>query len=131
MADAAFTSRGLFCVCDMMFSVNVAGLVRKHGPVNCRRTGSNKLPKLPEQPLATPYSHATTDPAGEEPMSEPHAISHNNTSYPLSVQSRCSNGFPGHAAEKLASILNVVVNDNDHASWLRLLCFSSLYIPQR
>ena len=35
--------------------------------------------------------------------------------------------------EKLASILNIVVNDNNHASWLRLLCFSSscLHIPQK
>ena len=40
---------------------------------------------------------------------------------------------PPHTAEKLASILNVVVNDNDHACWLRLLRFSSscLHIPQR
>ena len=50
-----------------MFSVTAAGLVCKHGPVNCRCAGSNKLPKLLEQPLATPHSHATTDPAGKEP----------------------------------------------------------------
>ena len=106
MADAAFASRGLCSVCDLMFSVTAALLVRKHGPVNCRCAASNMLPKLPEQPLATPHSHAMTDPAGEKPMSDPHAVVQDSSQHYL-LPSKCSvqmlkwipSGSRGHAGK--------------------------------
>ena len=133
-------SRAICSVCLRSFSVTSTGLVRAHGPLSCRCSGSNQPPAPARRPGASP---AATAPRGDDaqlspPVSAPTVPSNSESSPPFSFRpSKILKRIPRASREqclsKLATILEGVVTSNSLASWERLIKFPArcLRIPSR
>ena len=133
----------LCAVCRRPISLTAAGLVRLHGPVASRCPGSRCPPTLSQVPPRIPPSSSARSPGlqgvdSSQPSTQPPQPP---LEAPPPLPPRCSvkiikripRASRGLAGAKLASILERVVRDNDHASWDHLLRFGSrcLRVPAR
>ena len=127
-SSSALPSSAACAVCRCTIAVTVAGVVRVHGPVTMRCPGSHGPPTTTEAIASSSVSRGLQC---DDPVTRP--------SQPLSVSSfplpprcvfrvikRIPRASRALAGSKLASILDAVTKDNDHASWNRLLRFCSL-----
>ena len=122
-------------VCRRTIAVTAAGLLRQHGPVSARCPGSRQPPAAPidvsSQPATdSPPSYSASS-GHEANFDDEAATPHTPYSLPLPPKAlgRILKCLPmasrDLAGKKFAAILDAVVSRNDHASWDRLLRFSS------
>ena len=129
-------------VCDRTMPVTKAGVVRVHGPLGNRCTGSGMPSSLSASintspPPALPSSAAIQMPPVPR-GSSPSSLSESllplfRATSSARVLKRIPRASRHLAATKLAAILDVVTEKNDATSWDRLLRFSSrcLTLPKR
>ena len=126
-------SRAICSVCGRSMPVTKAGLLRVHGPLGNRCTGSGMLIVSPSSSItatSAPVSVGSTTSTGV--TSDVTTV---NSFRPTSVRivKRIPRASRHLAATKLASILMDVTTENDVESWIRLFNFSSrcLAVPRR
>jgi len=112
-------------VCHRQIAVTAAGWIRQHGPVSARCQGSRQPPALSVQ---SDHLSSAASPILAE-VSAPDSAALSSLSLPPRPTVKILKYLPKasreSAGKKLASILGGVVSKNDHASWTRLLRFSS------
>ena len=145
----AHTLRATCAVCERSMPVTRAGVFRIHGPCNNRCEGSGMLPSAP-----LPVASSTQSSSAPTVAASPASRVTESSRVPSAANSRQPAGHPvflppsssgvkilkripkasrEQCGRKLATILNVVVDKNDHASWDRLLrfCARCLRAPRR
>ena len=134
-SSSALPSSAACAVCRRTISVTAAGVVRVHGPVTLRCPGSRRLPTTTEALASSSVSRGLQH---DEPVTHP-SQPLLDASFPLPprcefrVIKRIPRASRALAGSKLASILDAVTRENDHASWNRLLRFCSrcFKVPSR
>ena len=140
--DQRSALRALCVVCGRTMPVTKVGVVRVHGPLVNRCTGSGMPPSLSASINTSPPPALPSSAAGRmSPVprtSSPSSLSELllplfRASSSARVLKRIPRASRHLAATKLAAILDVVVEKNDATSWNRLLRFSSrcLTLPKR
>ena len=134
-SSSALPSSPACAVCRRTIAVTAVGVVRVHGPVTMRCPGSHRPPTTSEAIASSSVSRGLQR---DDPVTHP--------SQPLSVSSfplpprcvfrvikRIPRASRSLAGSNLASILDAVTRENDHASWNRLLRFCSwcFKVPSR
>ena len=120
-----------YSVCRRTIAVTAAGLLRLHGPVSARCPGSRQPPAAPVDQSANSSPSYLASSGHEVNFDVEAAAPHAPHSLPLPPRPpvRILKCLPKASRElagkKLAAILDAVVSRNDHASWDRLLRFSS------
>ena len=123
-------------VCGRLISVTAAGLIRQHGPLRSRCPGSHQQPgPSPGSRVSPSLSQQPHTPEGLRAASLPssristHATDTRQCPLPLKCSAKILKRIPRasreQAASKLARILDAIVSKGDHASWDRLLRFST------
>ena len=128
MASGDLSSNASCSVCCRVISLTTAGVLRLHGPVASRCSGSRRPPSFHPAPASPP------------PASRPHCRPEIGSSgqpalllseaplppkCPVGIIKRIPRASRELAGVKLATILEAVSRDNDHAAWDRLLRFCS------
>ena len=128
-------SRADCAICLRSCSVTSVGLIRAHGPVASRCSGSHQ-PAVPAVPIGS--DTAASDPV----LSTSNPLLNTTSSDPTPIQisvpqvkiiKRIPRASREQALSKLANILEGVVNNNSPSSWERLFLFSTrcLRVPSR
>ena len=118
-------SSGLCSVCRRSIAVTSAGLVSQHGPVSSRCPWSQQPPAMGATTSNSPASdQQPLSPGGAsvEDLEPCQSLPPRSTVKFLKCLPRASRKPAG---KKLATFLDGVVSRNDHASWERLLLFST------
>ena len=130
MAGSVSGSAFLPCaVCCRLISVTAAGLIRQHGPLRNRCPGSRQQPgpgsqsgvssSLSQQPHGAVGMHAASSSSSQIPTVTQHCPLPLKCS--VKILKRIPRASREQAASKLATILDAIVSNGDHASWCRLL----------
>ena len=129
-------SRSPCSVCLRSVAVTSAGLIRQHGPVQARCSGSHQ-PSASSSLILPPFVPPialTVEVPSPAPSATQAALPAAAFSRPTAkILRRIHKASRLLAGRKLTSLLEVVVFGNDHTSWKRLFHFSShcLTLPQR
>ena len=127
MASGDLSSNESCSVCRRTISLTTAGVLRLHGPVASRCPGSRRPPSIhpasasppPASRPCLPEIGSSGQPAlllSEAPLPP---------KCPVGIIKRIPRASREPAGVKLATILEAVSRDNDHAAWDRLLRFCS------
>ena len=128
-ADASTPNLPSCSVCLRTIAITAGGLIRQHGPVSSRCPGSRRPPVSPFPAVPQPLQRPSTALRDQEPEEAEDPSS--SPSFPLphcsvgKILKRLPKASRGEAGKKFATILDAVVSKNDHASWVRLLYFST------
>ena len=126
-------SRAICSVCGRSMPVTKAGLLRVHGPLGNRCTGSGMLIVSPSSSITA--TSATVSVGSTTSTGVTSDVTTVNSFRPTSVRivKRIPRASRHLTATKLASILMGVTTENDVESWIRLFNFSSrcLAVPRR
>ena len=136
MAESVSGPVSPFCaVCRRHISITAAGLIRQHGPLRNRCTGSHQQPGpgpgfsplLSQQPHGPERMRTAPLPSSQTSLDTQQCP----MKCSVKILKRIPRSSREQAASKLAVILDAVVSKNDHISWVRLLQFSArcLHVP--
>ena len=118
------TSGAVCAACRRVFTLTKTGLVRTHGPVGSRCSGSRAPPAssidVPQPPSNAPTASSVPPDPGE--AEDPQRLDL-HLRHSTKILKRIPRGSREGAAKKLASLVETVVARNDIPSWSRLLHF--------
>ena len=129
--EGAHLTSAACSVCRRVFTLTKIGLVRTHGPVDNRCSGSRAPPdskSAASAPLDKVQQGLASPVQGEE-----EDLQRLPNRYAVKILKRIPHGSQEVAARKLASVVEAAVAKNDQSSWNRLLRFTThcLRAPKR